>query len=263
MTAEELKALDQKRKDREDELVLLLLLLLGYGLSIAEGERPSVSTLELPEGVTAPVVAPRVSGGDVDALARLLRTTGAEEIALSMAEAHLDAFALFGDAPPDREDLARQYAPQAAEMSGAMMDAIRQAGGATLAESLLLAKYSRSDSTGLELGAERQIVTASNAGLIDGAIRRTSGPRLEGFRHVSVLDDRTTKTCTERSGLQLPATDPYWAVNWPSLHWRCRSTVVPIFGPFKASDWRPRTSPDVGFGRMPATVRRMIRRTAA
>ncbi len=171
MTDAEIKELDRKRREREDELILLLLLLLGYGVSIAEGEPQPVSTLDLPEGVTAPVAPGRVSGGGVDVLARLLRTTGAEEIALSMADAHLDAFAIFGTGvEPDREALAKQYAPQAREMADAMVEAIKQAGGDTLADSLLLAKYSRSDSRGIELGAERQIVSASNAGLIDGGI---------------------------------------------------------------------------------------------
>lgn len=289
MTAEELKALDQRRKDREDELILLLLLLLGWGVTQSLADTDGAT--EVPVGGNRPTEA------SLTRLAGILRTQGVEEIAGSMADAHLDAFAIFGsgdagpepdlnaigrsvrradselDVPsifksrplvlPDRDELARDYTPAAAEMADAMVDAIRQAKGDTLAESLLLAKYSRSDSTGLELGAERQIVTASNAGLIGGAIVRRDGPRLEGFRHVSVIDDRTTKICTERDTLQLPARDPYWEFNWPSLHWHCRSVIAPIFVPFKASDWRPRTPPDMGFGRMPAAVRRMIRRAAA
>lgn len=252
MTAEELKALDQKRKDREDELILLLLLLLGWGVS------QSIATTDAAAEDNRPAEA------NLARLTALLRTQGVAEIAGSMADAHMDAYGFFGDlALIDRDTLIRDYTPAATEMADAMVDAIRQAKGGTLAESLLLAKYSRSDSTGLELGAERQIVTASNAGLIGGALVRQDGPRLEGFRHVSVIDDRTTKICTERDGLQLPARDAYWEINWPSLHWRCRSVIAPIFGPFKASDWRPRTPPDVGFGLMPATVRRMLRRAAA
>lgn len=254
MTPEELKALDAKRREREDELILLLLLLMGWGVQQGLAES---------EGATVPEDGIRPAEASLTRLAGILRTQGVSEIAESMADAHLDAFALFGTQPPSREDLARQYEPQAREMADAMVDAIRQANGNTLAESLLLAKYSRSDSTGLELGAERQIVTASNAGLIGGAIVRQDGPRLEGFRHVSVLDDRTTAQCTERAGLQLPARDVYFETSFPPLHFRCRSVLVPIFGPFKASQWRPRTPPDVGFGRMPASIRRLLRRTAA
>lgn len=255
MTAEELKALDHNRKNHEDDLLLLLLLLLAFSVqqSIAE------------VGTDGEADSERAAAANLERLRVLLGTFGVEEIAGSMADAHLDAFDLFADGAErtDREALSRQYRPAATEMVDAMLDTIRKTGGATLAESLLLAKYSRSDSTGLELGAERQIVTASNAGLIDGAIRRTSGPRLEGFKHQSVLDDHTTKICQNRDGLQLPARDAYWEVNFPSLHWRCRSVVVPIFGRFTPSDWRPTTPPDVGFGRMPAAVRQMIRRLAA
>jgi SPP1 gp7 family putative phage head morphogenesis protein len=290
MTAAELKELDDKRREREEELLLLLLLLLGWavGQSLADdgaagttalvqpgsnGQPPAGTIQRVPAGVTgqrqgttAPTTGNRLANGTLTALRRILTTFGVPEIAGSMADAHLDAFKVYEPSlnrAPDRETLIRDYSQAATEMVNAILEAIQQAGGSTLAESLLLAKYSRSDSTGLELGAERQIVTASNAGLLNGAIVRHGRGGITGLRHVSVIDDGTTKICTDRDGLALPVLDTYWLLNYPSLHWRCRSTVVPIVGRFKASNWRPRTPPDVGFGRMPTAVRKMLRSLAA
>lgn len=44
----------------------------------------------------------------------------------------------------------------------------------------------------------------------------------------AVLDGRTTRICEERHGKILPATDPWWAANYPPLHHRCRSGVRAI-----------------------------------
>jgi SPP1 gp7 family putative phage head morphogenesis protein len=275
MTAEELQALDDKRREREEELLILLLLLLGWavGQELVEGGVGTVALQRVPVGATAlrqgaitPATGNRLPAGTLATLQRILTTQGVAEIAGSMADAHLDAFAF--NVPdltgaPDRDELIREYGPSAEEMVTAILEAIQESGAPTLAEALVVAKYTKSDATGLELGAERQIVTASNAGLLNGAIVRHGRGGITGLRHVSVIDDRTTKICTDRDGLALPVLDPYWMINWPSLHWRCRSTVVPIVGRFKASNWRPKTPPSVGFGRMPTAVRKMLRSLAA
>jgi SPP1 gp7 family putative phage head morphogenesis protein len=44
----------------------------------------------------------------------------------------------------------------------------------------------------------------------------------------AVLDNRTTEICRSRNGTVLPADDPWWAQNWPPLHFNCRSGVRPI-----------------------------------
>lgn len=280
MTVEELQTLDAQRKEREDELLLLLLLLLGWGVeqdagasARIGGPAPSFARPVTPAGAngraagtTTPTTGNRLAAGTLAALRRILTTFGVAEIAGSMADAHLDAFEVYEPSvnrAVERDSLILDYTAAASEMVKAMLDTIESAGAATLAEALKLAGYTRSDSTGLELGAERQIVTASNAGLLDGAIVRHGRGGITGLRHISVIDDRTTKICTDRDTLALPVLDPYWLLNWPSLHWRCRSTVVPIVGRFKASNWRPKTPPDVGFGRMPTAVRKMLRALAA
>ncbi len=44
----------------------------------------------------------------------------------------------------------------------------------------------------------------------------------------AVLDSRTTEICRARNGTVLPADDPWWASNWPPLHFNCRSGVRPL-----------------------------------
>ena len=68
------------------------------------------------------------------------------------------------------------------------------------------------------------------------------------LRHYSVLDKGTTTICRERDGLTLPADDPYWQRGIPTLHWNCRSIVMEAPKGAKASDWRPVTPPQAGFG---------------
>ena len=48
------------------------------------------------------------------------------------------------------------------------------------------------------------------------------------FMYDAVLDSRTTEICRARNGTVLPADDPWWASNWPPLHFNCRSGVRPI-----------------------------------
>jgi SPP1 gp7 family putative phage head morphogenesis protein len=239
MTPAALKAIDDERRKREDELVLLLLLMLAWSVERSD---------------------------DVTEVARVLRRYGVDEIARTMADAHLDGFAFYatGDGPTV-DQLVRQYQPQATEMAEAMIDTIESTEGEALSLILLAAHYSRSDSEGLRLGAERQVATAHNAGLLSGAIAASggeSGPtgRVSALRHVSVIDDRTTDICNERDGLTLSPTDPYWLANWPSLHWNCRSIIEPVFGRVPLSETLPTVPPSEGFGAAPPGVAAMVRR---
>jgi hypothetical protein len=80
-----------------------------------------------------------------------------------------------------------------------------------------------------------------------------------GLRHLSVLDSGTTEICRERDGLQLPISDPYWRSGGvPSLHWRCRSVLEPLFHDFEPSQWRPVTQPMPGFGMNPVPFIRAV-----
>jgi SPP1 gp7 family putative phage head morphogenesis protein len=228
MTAEEIKRIDEERRRREDELLLLLLLLLARAVSDSPDDR-----------------------FDVTPLAVVMRDHGVREIAESMADAHLDASGV-----GDRNTLVREYDPSARAMADAIVETVIRTGGTTLADALLASHYSRSDSEGLRLGAERQIVSAHNAGLIAGAVTAYD---VTALRHVSVIDDATTVICRQRDGLVLYIDDPYWLANWPSLHWRCRSIVEPVRGPYVVSTTYPMRPADDGFGVAPMTVVNALR----
>lgn len=249
MTPEQLAELERRREEREDELILLLLLLLALGVSETDGADNRTAAL-------AAIVGPRA----------------AVEIAESMADMHADAFPIYraGLTLPDREELIRLYAPTGRVASDAMLDTIAEAivaAGGDVALGMLNAGYGRTNTAGLELGAERNIVTASNAGLLAAAV--ATGETVTGLEHLSVIDDRTTDICQERNTLRLPVSHPYWLKNWPSLHWRCRSIIVPLTGEFESGTGEPRhvrigtyTSPEPGFGIAPPIVVQMLERVS-
>jgi hypothetical protein len=116
--------------------------------------------------------------------------------------------------------------------------------------------FSRANHSGLEIVAEQAVLTAHNGGMFAGYRSPHVSPKLIGFRHLSVVDERTTDICREREGLTLKASDSYWLQNWPLLHWRCRSAVRAIFEGehFGESNWRPATPPMQGFGLAPVSV---------
>lgn len=283
MTTEELKALDDKRREREDELVLLLLLLLGWGVNrLADDDRAGVAALVQPSGNGQPGtrtptnVSPagnRPAPGILAALRKLLTRFGIPEIAGSMADAHIDGFAVFGAkvTPPNRDTLIRQYSATAREMTDAMVESIKGhliTAEGDLAEALRLAGYTKSNSRNLEVGAERNVIAASNAGLVGGAVSILGKKGVTRLMHVSVVDERTTRWCLPRNGVNLPIGHPYWQKNWPSLHAGCRSTIVPL----KASSV-VRVTPDAlltgllppekGYGEAPESIMAILRSAAA
>lgn len=69
----------------------------------------------------------------------------------------------------------------------------------------------------------------------------------KAFRHISVLDGRTTQICRGADGATLPADHPYWQTHWPPLHYNCRSIIVPMFGEWEETEV-PWMNPDPGFG---------------
>ncbi len=44
----------------------------------------------------------------------------------------------------------------------------------------------------------------------------------------SIMDGRTTKICEDRHGIIARLNNPWWNGNTPSLHYQCRSTVIPV-----------------------------------
>ena len=233
MTPADLQAIDEERREREDELLLLLLLLLARSVELND----NLATFD----------------------GSLLRQHGAGEIAQTMADAHADGARFYAGRPSlSRAELVRQYEPAAQEMVDAMVLAILATGQPSLGDALVDVRYTRSDSTGLRLGAERQVTTAGNAGLVDGFAARFG--TVAAFRHVSVVDDRTTDICRGRHNLTLAVTNPYWLTNWPSLHWNCRSIVEPLGRGAVLTERVPSLpSPEAGFGIAPASVVRIVR----
>jgi hypothetical protein len=105
---------------------------------------------------------------------------------------------------------------------------------------------SSADKSSLKLGAERAIVSASNAGMLHAAI---SGERDVMIRHHTVLDGNETEICHDRANLTLPASHAYWRNGGvPQLHWGCRSILMPAPPGAEASEWLPSIPPMIGFG---------------
>lgn len=104
-------------------------------------------------------------------------------------------------------------------------------------------------------------ITEVNAGMQPGLMTAwLYSPRVTGFLYCAVLDARTTPICTAYDGVQLPKTHWWWKTHWPSNHWRCRSTILPLFGAFEATPNPPLVpAPMPGFGIAPAHVINLFR----
>lgn len=126
-----------------------------------------------------------------------------------------------------------------------------------LRESMEKAGFTRANPSAMELIAEQSILKAHGDGMYIGYRLPPVDARLVGFRHHSVVDNVTTDICLDREGFTLNKHHPYWLSNWPSLHYRCRSVVLPIFHgePFVEDTVFPTVAPMAGFGRAPEWVR--------
>jgi hypothetical protein len=256
------RLIERKRREREDELLVLLLFL-------ADTARRD----------TARMLAHGKSYRDV--IATDLEP-GINAISRTMALAHADAYRRFGllsDEPMPRDAagslivLAQLYEPQARESVQAMAQTLGNAVDATVAKfpdksPKLLAKsafdsagYTKDKPHGLDMGAERSIVLASNVGMLRAAqqvgnAEGRGGAELPlqaiGLRHVSIIDPATTDICLDRHRLTLPADHYYWRWNVPPLHPRCRSAIIPVFGKYEADVILPSVAPAPGWGEMPS-----------
>ncbi len=90
--------------------------------------------------------------------------------------------------------------------------------------------------------------SAYNAGRLE-QIQRL-GKKVKYLKFIAIDDDRTTKICRSLNGTVRPADDPFWSGKIPPLHFRCRSTVVPIFKgeQVKITKNPPDVKPQEGFG---------------
>lgn len=246
--------IERARQRREDELLLLLLMLSD------EARRDVAVALK--------------HGLPVDGIIANTFARAVPAIAGTMADAHMDAYARFGRitghdvSRSDAGELAALmalYEPSARQAAQAQTQTLQQAlrdglakfpdeAPKMLAQSAFdNAGYSRAYSSGLDSGAERAVVAASNFGIYSAA--RGIGDKLGMeilLRHYSVVDEATTDICLDRDGLTLPATDSYWLRSIPSLHFRCRSIVLPAPAGAEISQWRPTVPVAPGFGYAPA-----------
>lgn len=242
------RLIEQKRRDREDELLLLLLL-------ICDDARRDTAVMLAHGKSYADVIANDLAPG-VNAIAR------------TAALAHADAYRRFGkiagvtvprDAAGPLDVLARQYEPGARAAVDAMIASLVQAVADITAKfpdesPKLLAKsafdnagYTKDKPRGLDLTAERAVVTASNSGMLGAAL--LLGERDVMIRHHTVLDGSETDICHDRANLTLPASHPYWINGGvPQLHYGCRSILMPAPPGSEASDWLPTIPPMQGFG---------------
>ena len=95
--------------------------------------------------------------------------------------------------------------------------------------------------------------SAYNAGRLE-QIQRL-GKKVKYLKFIAIDDDRTTKICRSLNGTVRPADDSFWSGKIPPLHFRCRSTVVPIFKgegkQVKITKNPPDVKPQEGFGEDP------------
>lgn len=102
------------------------------------------------------------------------------------------------------------------------------------------------------------VLTSWGAGYWNGFKTPAIETKLAGFKHISVLDERTSDICIARGepSVQYRKDDPYWITGGvPPLHPRCRSIVIPLFG--QGHDWTegyPIVPPAPGWGRAPAEL---------
>lgn len=103
--------------------------------------------------------------------------------------------------------------------------------------------------------ATNVVLTAYGSGMFSGYQSPAVAAKLSGYRHVSVLDHRTSAICRNRDGLVLPKNNPYWfGPSVPPLHNHCRSILLPTFGSQDWSTWLPTVPVDApwGTGLLPA-----------
>lgn len=70
------------------------------------------------------------------------------------------------------------------------------------------------------------INTAYNAGRM---MANAKPPKPLFYKFSALIDARVTHICRERNGIIKSAKDPWWNSNTPSLHYNCRSTLIPLY----------------------------------
>lgn len=273
MTPEDKKHLEdveRDRKKREEALILLLLLLMDEVSDEADRafkahQNPAQAAAMVILGSTRPYFPPfsatlaqRIADAEVAAENRVRRWAELKNPSIQlnrsieMVRRYQDFATVAAQALADRVSLA---------INTEVIDAATEGRSPAFAKSLCNAGLSHDNQSALILTSENAILQGDNDGAYSAYNAQDVGKLLIAFKHISVLDHGTTDICTERANLMLPIDDVYWRLNWPKLHWRCRSTVFPIFNGeyYERSEILPDIPPAPGFGLAPIWVQEFSR----
>lgn len=247
---EQIALVERDRRHQERELLLLLLLLAS------QSRRYAVSAVRLGHSPTQAIRDVWAGNEDLDLPG--LPAALAEQLAAAHVAGYRRASAFVGNrgASPVSPDYSAFASQSVERMTTALQRRVNDAlakveGGATdrakaVRQAFADGGYTAERPAALVGATVTLVVSAYGAGMAEAY----DDADVEMLRHHSVLDAGTTEICNEREGLTLPRTDPYWQWNWPSLHFGCRSIVLPAPHGAEASDWRPTTPPSPGFGRL-------------
>jgi hypothetical protein len=270
VTADQQFQLDRIEKDRKKREQLLLLLLLSYSdkalsqarSAIRTGGNPIQAVQQTIQGTNANVSHVHWKPLQTKLLPLMVETCAAGFWrAAKMADVSVD-LADLQVSPSVQQgamDLAQKTSDALARVTVRGISLAEQNGlNVTKTEKLLgetfkAAGFTRDNPSSLEYGAERAVVNGYGGGMFE-AWETKAADRVTGLQHFSILDRVTTIICRQRNGLKLPARDPYWRNNWPQLHGRCRSVILPLFGKFAPSATYPTVPPMPGFGQAPIVV---------
>lgn len=270
MTAAENEQLQQIERDRRRREALLLLILLGFSERALAHARAAVRVGADPVQSASDVIAGNPSlhlrglqAGLVDLLKEVY-FAGVWRAGITVG-VMLDVDRT-APVPPHVAAAASELAIRTADavrriasiaLAQARTDGLRTSQVVTtLGAAWRAAGMHRDNPYALEAAAERAVVTGFGAGMWDGWHAPEVVDVVVGFTHRTILDGRETEICHERAGYQRPRDDAYWLENWPSLHWGCRSIILPERKVPKGgwSTGYPINSAEPGFGRAPATA---------
>lgn len=122
------------------------------------------------------------------------------------------------------------------EATVGLVERVEGASGASIRDAFTSAGFSPDDPSELR----NIFTTAGVRGYEDGRDRAWQEPvireALWGFHYSAILDDRTTKLCTDLDGTVVPLGDPFIARFRPPNHFHCRSALVEVW---RSSDLNP------------------------
>lgn len=268
----QIDAIERDRRKRERELLALLLLFFGDAINHA--------AYAVRLGHSAQAAASNVLLGNPSLGLMGLATPLCRLLATTYADGIIRAYRMSDTPPPEPATLMpgamEIYRPAAQGIANtlsntlsAKIDAIMDGDGmvgltarqtSTLLKSLLKSggygygmkpDGTRTDPYLIETTTELAIVNAHGAGMSIGSDAPEVALKIWGFKFVAVLDEVTTKICKKCNGTRLPRGDIWFKTHTPSMHFNCRSALLPIY--VGASNAYATDAPDIepmpGFGR--------------